>query len=101
MRFFKRLAEVEKQVDELFKRIAKLTGHFVTVLKTINALNEAVIALSDENKELKAELEAIKERLPEYEEAVAKGVVEKWDAGVRAIADFDPAISLNKPEVLK
>ena len=101
MRIFKRLKSIELRIEELINNIANLAGHIVAAMEATKDLSKIVQELSDENKALKEKMEELEKRIPEYEEAVAKGVVENWEAGLRAIADFNPMVELNKPEAGK
>ena len=101
MRIFKRLREVEEQIQNLFERLGKLAGNIVAILKTINTLNKELGELEQENVNIRKRLKDIEDKLPDYEDAINKGVERRWDDSVRAVADFNPYVELNKPEVNK
>jgi regulator of replication initiation timing len=101
MRIFKRLRGVEEQIQNLFERLGKMAGNIVAILKTLNAMNEELGKLHDENINLRKRLKDIEDKLPDYEDAINKGVERRWDDAVQAVADFNPYVELNKPEVNK
>lgn len=101
MRIFKRLREVEEQIQNLFERLGKLAGNIVAILKTLNTLNKELGELEQENVNIRKRLKDIEDKLPDYEDAINKGVERRWDDAVQAVADFNPYVELNKPEVNK
>ncbi len=101
MRIFKRLREIEGQIQNLFERLGKMAGNIVAILKTLKTMNEELGELHDENINLRKRLKDIEDKLPDYEDAINKGVERRWDDAVRSVADFNPYVELNKPEVNK
>lgn len=67
--FFKRLRAVERIADQNETHIANL-------VTSITKLGE--------------KLEAIEKKLPDYEEAVARGVDDVWNKALSEIANYDP-----------
>ena len=51
---------------------------------------ESVASLAKELQTLGARIESIEKKLPEYEEAVAKGVDDVWNKAVQSVIDFNP-----------
>lgn len=78
------------------------------IFKRIQALEEQNIALAKEVARLKSELheryeadmrshyfvdkklEAIEKKLPEYEDAVARGVDDAWNKALESVVNFNP-----------
>lgn len=58
--------------------------------KKVEALEGALAKLALKVADLEKELAEIKDRLPEYEEAVAKGVGDTWDRSISNIIDYNP-----------
>lgn len=58
--------------------------------KKVEALEGALAKLALKVADLEKELTGIKDRLPEYEEAVAKGVGDTWDRSISNIIDYNP-----------
>lgn len=103
MRLFKRLKEVEAAVASALDMLAKLTGKLVEATKQINKVRSNVAAmrlelkrLKKENDELREMLENIEKKLPDYEEAIAKGVDDIWNKAVQEIVDYNPMTQLKK-----
>lgn len=71
MGIFKRLKESERQID---------------------VLQESVAALSKKVAE-------IDNRLPEYEEAVARGVDDVWNKAMTDVANYDPLSYMKKGDI--
>lgn len=99
MRIFKRLREAEEQIQNLFERVAKMAGNIAAILKALHNMNEELAELHDENINLRKRLKDIEDKLPDYEDAVSKGVERKWDDAVQAVADFNPYVELNKEAI--
>ena len=53
-------------------------------------IRKRVAELERQNMALALELTEIKKRLPEYEEAVAKGVDDVWSKAVASVANYNP-----------
>lgn len=60
------------------------------IRKTINELLKQNANLAAEVAELKKQLAEINGRLPEYEEAIAKGVGDQWNRAVQSVIDYNP-----------
>ena len=60
----------------IFKRIKELENQNV-------AMSKAIVELTAKQKEIDA-------KLPEYEEAVAKGVGDQWNRAVQSVIDYNP-----------
>ena len=101
MRIFKRLREAERNIDKIFGRLASITKNIVNLLRDVKRIKEDIAGLQKENIELRRQLKEICDKLPEYEDAVAKGVERKWDDAVQTVVNFNPYVELNKPEVNK
>ena len=99
MRIFKRVEELEKSVLKQYEHISKLTSSYVKMLNTMEGLNGTFGLLIDENKKLKERISDLEKKMPDYEEAVSKGVERRWDEAVQAVADFNPYAEFNKPGV--
>ena len=69
MGFFKRLRSVEAKQEEYDARFANLATSMVKLGK---------------------QLEELKEKLPDYDEAVARGVEEVWNKALSEVANYDP-----------
>lgn len=91
MNIFKRVALIERQLDN---EIEENDARFSNIASSITKLGKRIEQLEKENKELR-------EKLPDYEDAISKGVERRWDDAVQAITDFNPYVGLNKPEVNK
>lgn len=108
MRFFKRLREAEENISQLFTRLAKLTGHTVAILKNISAiigeidaLKQRISNLEADNVVLHQKLKEIEDKLPEYEDAVAKGADAIWSKALDAVADYNPMVQIKREGAVK
>jgi hypothetical protein len=94
MNIFKKVAKLEEQNVELALKLVELKKELED-LKTWVKCHEDGHDIDQKNtmssfRRLGAEVREIKERLPEYEEAVAKGVDDVWNKAVQSIVDFNP-----------
>lgn len=60
----------------IFKRIRTLEDNFAKALAELGSV--------------KNQLEEINKKLPDYEEAIAKGVDDVWNNAVRSVIDYNP-----------
>lgn len=95
--FAKFLLEYAKDKEEFDKKHKRLVeSHSLSVIM----LEEMKKKLKETEKMLadaKSSLDELEKKLPEYSEAVSKGVDDVWNATLRSVADFDPYTFL-KPE---
>lgn len=94
MGLFKKIAKLEQQNIEMALKIVELKKELED-LKTWVKCHDDGHDIDRKNtmssfRRLGAEVREIKERLPEYEEAVAKGVDDVWNKAVQSIVDFNP-----------
>lgn len=65
----------------IFKRISNLEDNLAKALLEIS--------------ELKAKTKQLESKLPDFDEAVAKGVDELWNQAVRSVIDYNPFAKSN------
>lgn len=78
----------------IFKRIKALEDQNIALAKEIATLkkdlHERYEADMRSHYLVDKRLEAIEKKLPDYEEAVARGVDDVWNKAVQSIIDFNP-----------
>lgn len=94
MNIFKKIAKLEEQNVEMALQIVELKRKLEDMENWKNCHDECHI-IDDKNikssfRRLGAEVREVKERLPMYEEAIAKGVDDVWNKAVQSIVDYNP-----------
>lgn len=60
------------------------------IFKKIKAIESQIANLALAVAEIKDEIEQLKEKLPDYEHAVAKGVDDVWNKALQSVIDYNP-----------
>lgn len=94
MGLFKRIKSLEEQNINLAREISELKKQVSESRRAekniMHLVDEGLKNSHARDKEILKELNSIKEKLPSYEDAVAKGVDDVWNRAVQSIVDFDP-----------
>ena len=95
MGLFKRLTKCEDMIAKLGLEVSRIHAEQALTAKKVEELLEGAYRIGITVGEHGKLLEAIEQRMPDYEEAVAKGVDNVWNKALNDIMDFYPGM---KPE---
>ena len=94
MGFFKKIAKLEQQNVDMALQIVKLKKELED-FRTWRACHDECHSIDHKNmlssfRRVNEAIRNIEKRVPEYEEAIAKGVDDVWNKAVQSIVDFNP-----------